>query len=146
MQEDGVELILTQFVDIHGAAKVKMVPVAHFDDVADDGAGFAGGSLDGMGQGPNSHDMAAKIDLDTYTPLPWRKSTARFAADLFVDGEPHPYCPRQNLKRVLRELNQQGYVFNVGIEPEHFLVTKTTAGRNSGIRPQFHRYPRQTLL
>ena len=53
MQEDGVELILTQFVDIHGAAKVKMVPVEHFDDVADDGAGFAGGSLDGMGQGPN---------------------------------------------------------------------------------------------
>ena len=42
MQEDGVELILTQFVDIHGSAKVKMVPVEHFDEVADDGAGFAG--------------------------------------------------------------------------------------------------------
>ena len=128
MQEDGVELILTQFVDIHGSAKVKMVPVEHFDDVADDGAGFAGGSLDGMGQGPNAHDMAAKIDLNTYTPLPWRRSTARFAADLFVDGEPHPYCPRQNLKRILKNLNQQGYVFNVGIEPEHFLVTKTAEG------------------
>ena len=129
MQEDGVELILTQFVDIHGAAKVKMVPVDHFDDVIDDGAGFAGASLDGMGQGPHSHDMAAKIDLDTYTPLPWRKGVARFAADLFVDGEPHPYCPRQNLKRVLDDLKKQGFVFNVGIEPEHFLVTKDAGGK-----------------
>ena len=128
MQEDGVELVLAQFVDIHGAAKVKMVPVAHLDDIIDDGAGFAGAALDGMGQGPHSHDMLARIDLDTYTPLPWRPGVARFASDLFVDGEPHPYCPRQNLKRVLGELRDKGYVFNVGIEPEHFLVTRQGDG------------------
>ena len=128
MQEDGVELVLAQFVDIHGAAKVKMVPVAHLDDIVDGGAGFAGAALDGMGQGPHSHDMLARIDLDTYTPLPWRPGVARFASDLFVDGEPHPYCPRQNLKRVLGELRDNGYVFNVGIEPEHFLVTRQGDG------------------
>ena len=128
MQEDGVELVLAQFVDIHGAAKVKMVPVAHLDDIIDDGAGFAGAALDGMGQGPHSHDMLARIDPGTYTPLPWRPGVARFASDLFVDGEPHPYCPRQNLKRVLGELRDEGYVFNVGIEPEHFLVTRNGDG------------------
>ena len=122
IQEDGIELVLVQFVDIHGAAKVKMVPVAHLDDVIDEGAGFAGAALDGMGQGPHSHDMLARIDVDTYSPLPWRQGVARFAADLFVDGEPHPYCPRQNLKRVLGQLEEEGYLFKVGIEPEHFLV------------------------
>ena len=65
MQEDKVEYILTQFIDIHGSAKVKMVPVSHFDDVIDTGAGFAGAALWGMGQGPPSHEMMARIDIDT---------------------------------------------------------------------------------
>ena len=128
MEEDGIEYLLTQFVDIHGAAKAKLVPVSHFDDVIDEGAGFAGGALHGMGQGPHSHDMLARIDLDSYTPLPWEDGIARFASDLFVDGEPHPYCPRQNLKRVLGDMRTQGYVFNVGIEPEHFLVSRDGDG------------------
>ena len=128
MTRDGINYILTQFVDIHGAAKVKLVPASSFDDVIDEGAGFAGGSLHGMGQGPNDHDMLARIDLDSYTRLPWDGETARFASDLFVDGEPHPYCPRQHMKKVLGELRDQGYVFNVGIEPEHFLVLKNDDG------------------
>ena len=128
MQEDNVEYLLTQFVDIHGSPKVKMVPVSHLDDVIDDGAGFAGAALPGMGQGPHSHDMLARIDLDTYTPVPWRDGVARFASDLYVDGEPHMFCPRQNLKRVLGRTRDDGYVFNVGIEPEHFLVTRNEDG------------------
>ena len=80
MTRDGIKYILTQFVDIHGAAKVKLVPASTFDNVVDDGAGFAGGSLHGMGQGPNAHDMAARIDIDSYTPLPLgpRHRTLRF--------------------------------------------------------------------
>ncbi len=128
MREDGIELVLVQFVDIHGAAKVKMVPAAHLDDVIDEGAGFAGAALDGMGQGPHSHDMLARIDAGTYTPLPWSPGVARFASDLYVDGEPHPHCPRQNMRRVLGELREEGYVFNVGMEPEHFLVTRGEDG------------------
>lgn len=125
---DGVKFILAQFVDVHGSAKVKMCPVESFDALVDEGAGFAGAALWGMGQGPHSHDMMARIDLDSYTPLPWQPGTARFAADLFVDGKPHPFCPRQNLKRVLRLAGEQGFTFNVGIEPEHFLVTKDEQG------------------
>ncbi|MGD9856054.1 MAG: type III glutamate--ammonia ligase [Planctomycetaceae bacterium] len=128
IREDGIEFVLAQFVDIHGAAKVKMVPAACLDDVIDVGAGFAGAAVWGVGQGPHSHDMLARIDLDSYTPLPWLPNTARFAADLFVDGESYPYCARTNLKRVLSELREEGYVFNAGMEPEHFLVTRREDG------------------
>ena len=128
MQEDKIEFILTQFVDIHGAPKVKMVPVTHFDDVLDVGAGFAGGAVWGMGQGPHSHDMLARIDLNSYTPLPWKQGVARFASDLYVDDEPYMNCPRLNLKRVLVTAQEGGYAFNVGIEPEHFLVTRQPDG------------------
>ncbi len=128
IQEDGIEYILVQFVDINGAPKVKMVPVSHFDDVIDDGAGFAGAALPGMGQGPHSHDMMARIDLDTYTPLPWADGIARFATDLHVDGQPFMNDSRVNLKRVLSDVRDAGYKFYVGIEPEHFLVTRNDDG------------------
>ena len=128
MQSDDVQYLLVQFVDLNGSAKVKMVPAAHLDDVIDDGAGFAGAALPGIGQGPHSHDMMARIDLDSYTLVPWTKGIARFASDLFVDGQPHMFCPRQNLKRILTQVRREGYIFNVGIEPEHYLVTKKIDG------------------
>jgi len=132
LAKDGVEFILAQFVDVHGSAKVKMVPASCLDDVIDDGAGFAGAAVWGVGQGPHSHDMLARIDLESYTPLPWMPNTARFAADLFVDGEAYAFCPRTNLKRVLDSVREKGYVFNVGMEPEHFLVTR---GEDGDIEP-----------
>ena len=128
MQDDGIRYLLTQFVDLNGSPKVKMVPVEHFEDVLDEGAGFGGAAVIGMGQGPHSHDMMARIDLDSYTPVPWDNELARFASDLFVDGEPHPYCPRQHFKSLLKDARAEGYVFNVGIEPEHFLVTRNDDG------------------
>ena len=128
MDSDGVEFILAQFVDIHGAAKVKMVPTSGFDDMIDSGAGFAGAAVWGSGQGPHSHDMMARIDLDSYSPLPWMPNTARFAADLFVDNESYPFCSRTNLKRILADVREKGYIFNVGMEPEHFLVTRREDG------------------
>ena len=100
-ENDGIAFLLIQFVDIHGAAKVKLVPASTLHAVAESGAGFAGGAVWGMGQGPHSHDMFARPDLNTYTPLPYEPGVARFASDLYVDGQPHPYCPRVQLKRVL---------------------------------------------
>jgi glutamine synthetase len=129
LQKDGIEYLLVQFVDLHGAPKVKMVPVECLDAVTDTGAGFAGGAVWGMGQNAASHDMMARIDLASYTPLPFKPGVARFAADLYVDEQPYPFCARVNLKRVLKELRDLGYAFNVGVEPEHFLVTRNADGR-----------------
>src|SRR5438552_6825438 len=106
-QDDGISYLMIQFVDIHGAAKVKLVPAKTLRSVAEVGAGFAGGAVWGMGQGPHSHDMFARADLATYTPLPYESGVARFAADLHVDDRPHPYCPRVNLKRVLDRARDQ---------------------------------------
>ncbi|MCH7873404.1 MAG: type III glutamate--ammonia ligase [Planctomycetes bacterium] len=128
LKQDGIEFLLVQFVDMTGAAKVKMVPVACYDNAIDEGAGFAGASILGLGQGPHAHDMMARIDPDSYTPIPWQPNAARFVGDLFVDGESYPHCSRTNLKRVLAETRTKGYVFEVGMEPEHFLVTRDDDG------------------
>ncbi len=129
LDADGIEFILAQFVDIHGAAKVKMCPSSTLRALVEEGAGFAGGAVWGMGQGPHSHDMLARVDLDSYTPLAWQPNTARFASDLYVDGKSFPHCPRTNLKRVLENLkSEHGLIANIGIEPEFFLVVRNPDG------------------
>lgn len=131
LKEQGIEFILAQFVDIHGAPKVKQVPVDCYDDVVDEGAGFAGAAVWGMGLGPHSPDLMARTDLDTYTQLPWQPNVAVACCDLFVDNQPWPYCPRNNLKRMLEKMAALGFTLNGGFEPEHFLVER---GEN-GIQP-----------
>lgn len=131
LKRDKVEFILAQFVDLYGSAKVKLVPVEHFGDLCVDGAGFAGAAVWGLGQGPHSHDMMAKPDLTSYTPILWKPGVARFACNIFVDDKPHPYCSRTRLQQVLQELQKEGYTLNVGMEPEHFLVRRDDMG---GIR------------
>jgi glutamine synthetase len=79
--------------------------------------------------------MQARADVASYTPLPYEPGIARFAADLHVDGQPHPYCPRVNLRRVLARARAQGYLFNLGIEPEFFLVAKCADGSIRGWDP-----------
>ena len=134
-EADGISYLLIQFVDIHGAAKVKLVPARTLPSMVESGAGFAGAAVWGAGQGPHSHDLNARVDLDTYTPLPYEPGIARFASDLYVDGEPHPFCPRVNLRRILERAKSLGFTFNVGIEPEFFLVTKNADGTISGWDP-----------
>ena len=93
MMEDHIDYLLVQFVDIHGSAKVKMVPAAYLEDVVTDGAGFAGAAVWGMGQGPHSHDMMGRADLDTYTPLPWEPGVARLASRYLCRWRAAPLLP-----------------------------------------------------
>ncbi len=128
LKAEKIDYIFAQFVDIHGSAKVKLVPSSTLEDIVESGAGFAGGAVWGMGQGAHSHDLMGRADLDSYTPLPWEPGFARIACDIYVDGKPHPYCPRGNLKRVLAKLAGMDLQFNVGIEPEFFLVKRNPDG------------------
>ncbi len=128
MKEDGIEFILAQFVDVNGSVKVKQVPLGCFNDIVDDGAGFAGAAVWGMGQGPHHHDLMARADVDTYRRLPWKPNVAVLTTNLYVDGKPHPYCPRGNLLRMSELFAAKGYVLNCGFEPEHFLVVRKADG------------------
>ncbi len=45
----GVHSVLAQFVDLHGVAKGKLVPLVKLQEWVDTGAGFAGPSIWGTG-------------------------------------------------------------------------------------------------
>ena len=128
LRKHGVRYVLAQFVDIHGAAKAKAVPVEHLDMVLGDGAGFAGFALWGFGMGPHGPDYMAIGQLDTLKPLPWMPGYARIVCDGHVQGKPYAYCSRVALKRQLDAIAAEGLTLYTGIEPEFMLLARAADG------------------
>jgi glutamine synthetase len=126
---DGVEFLFAQFVDMWAKPSAKLVPAGHVDDLFAEGAGFAGFAAGEIGQGPHSPDMAAMPDPASYTHVPWEPTLARFASDIYVEGESWPYCPRTILKREMGRARDKGYVFKIGMECEFFLVRQGENGK-----------------
>lgn len=126
LKSKRVQFVLSQFVDINGVPKAKMVPVSEFENLVTNGVGFAGFAVSTeMGQQPNQPDLITIPDLNTVTILPWRKNTAWFAANLYVEGKPWPYCTRTILKNYLQRVKKErGLSFKTGIEPEFYLVRR----------------------
>lgn len=129
--EKGVEYLFCSFVELTGAPKAKLVPVSHLEEFARDGAGFAGFACGDVGQGPHDPDICSVPDFRSLTILPWRKNIAWVTGNLHVAGEAWPLCPRTVLMRQLELARKQGYLVNVGIEPEFMLLKKSDSGEFS---------------
>jgi glutamine synthetase len=128
LKDNKVKYILAQFVDIHGAAKAKAVPVEHLDMILNEGAGFAGFALWGFGMGPHGPDYMAVGDPSTLSVIPWMPGFARMACYGHVNGTPYQYCSRVVLKRQLDALAKRGLTMYTGIEPEFMLLKRTGDG------------------
>lgn len=128
LKDNAVRYVLAQFVDIHGVAKTKSVPVAHFEDILTGGAGFAGFATWGLGMAPHSPDYMAIGDLSTLSLVPWQPGYARIVCDGRVRGQAYPYDTRHVLKQQLAAASKLGYTVNVGTEPEFMFLKKNPDG------------------
>ena len=128
VREKGIEFFLCSFVEMSGAPKAKLVPATHLEEMAREGAGFAGFAAGEIGQGPHDPDMMSVPDFRSLTVLPWRKSVAWVAGDVHVDGKEWPYAPRNILRRQIEKAAQKGYVLNVGVEAEVMLLRRDERG------------------
>jgi glutamine synthetase len=127
-EERGVEFYFVQFVDMYARPSAKLVPAQNLASLVGEGAGFAGFAAGEIGQLPSDPDIAAMPDLRSYTPVPWEPTLARFACDIYVEGEEWPYDPRTILRRQLEKARQKGYEFKFGVELEYFLVQQSNGG------------------
>src|ERR671918_1229821 len=118
-EERGVEFYFAQFVDMYARPSAKLVPAASLGDLVSDGAGFAGFAAGEIGQVPSDPDIAAIPDLRSFTPVPWQSNLARFACDIYVEGEEWPYDPRTILRRQLAKARELGIEFMMGLELEY---------------------------
>ncbi|MFZ2629676.1 MAG: type III glutamate--ammonia ligase [Rugosibacter sp.] len=129
LADNGIKYVLAQFVDIHGAAKAKSVPVDHFEEILTTGAGFAGFAIWGMGIEPHGPDYMAVGDLDTLSLVPWQPGYARIVCDGHVNKKPWEIDTRVVLKNQLKRLKTKGLTFYTGLEPEFSLLKKTADGQ-----------------
>lgn len=129
IDQHGIKYVLAQFVDIHGSAKTKSVPVSGLEAVAEDGAGFAGFALWGMGMEPHGPDFMAVGDLSTLTPVPWQPGYGRVLCVGHVNGKPHPYDTRYVCMQQVERLTQRGWTLNTGLEPEFSLFRRGGEGK-----------------
>jgi glutamine synthetase len=127
-EEHKTRFVLAQFVDIHGAAKAKAVPIEHLEMVLTDGAGFAGFALWGFGMGPEGPDYMAVGDLSTLQDIPWMPGYARIICNGVVNKKPYAYCSRVTLQAQIKRLAERGLTMYTGIEPEFMLLARRADG------------------
>ena len=128
LASEGISYVLAQFVDIHGVAKAKAVPVAHLPTVLDEGAGFAGFAIWGVGIKPHGPDFLARGDLSTLSPMPWQPGFARIVCEGHVHGSPWPFDSRIVLRKQVARLAERGWRMDTGLEPEFSLLRRDANG------------------
>jgi glutamine synthetase len=115
--------LLSSYVDIHGIPKAKVNPVECLEKMAEGSELFTVGAMEGMGLvGPQEDECAAVPDLDTATVCPWDKRFAYFFGDLYYHGAPYANDSRQILKRQIERAASMGLKFNLGVEPEFYVL------------------------
>ena len=140
IEAESIQYVYFQQVSITGRVMGKGVVSTFFAQVAEKGYQLVYGATanlftDRYGQyigfGPEESELAAVADLDTFAVLPWDPRVARVYCDCYdtETGELLDADPRQNLKRVAHEFEQElGYQFLIGIEPEMMWLKRPEAG------------------
>lgn len=130
LQAQGVHSVFAQFTDVLGAARGKLVPLAHVQSLIDEGAGFSGPSIWGTGlprTGPRS-EYFGRIVPESLQALPWWPGVARAVCNGYSNGQALSTCSRQTLARVIQDvLTSRQWTAWVGIEPEFFVFQSETS-------------------
>ncbi|MGH1542646.1 MAG: glutamine synthetase family protein [Arenicella sp.] len=131
LEEKGVKYILSNWVDLFGIPKTKPVPIADFEALCmGKGPQFAVHSISFVPElTPADSDQVPIPDLDTLVICPWDETCAWMMADLWWEDKPYNLCPRQTLKRTIKEAADQGYTGYAGIEPEFIAMRFDDSGK-----------------
>lgn len=121
-KEKGVKYFMVSYTDLFGAQRAKLVPMQAINDMAVDGAGFAGFAtwLDLTAAHP---DMMAVPDASSAIQLPWKKEVAWLASNCVMENQPVKQAPRNVLRTLVDEAAKEGLRVKTGVEPEFFLLT-----------------------
>ena len=128
LKAKGVKYCMGSYVDIHGIAKAKIVPIDHLPQMARGSERYTGYALDGLGQSPSDDELVSVPDLHHIVQLPWQPEIAWMPADNGFQGQPYALNTRVALKKQLAEAAKMGFGMNLGIECEIFLLKQQADG------------------
>ncbi|MBX2840086.1 MAG: type III glutamate--ammonia ligase [Gammaproteobacteria bacterium] len=121
-RDNKVRFFLFNFTDIFGTQRAKLVPAEAVSGMQKSGAGFAG-FASWLDMTPAHPDMMVMPDADSVIQLPWKPEVAWIAGDPWMDGEPVAQAPRNVLKTLMAQANEQGLLMKSGVEPEFHLIS-----------------------
>lgn len=125
----GVKYVFGFYVDIHGVPKSKCVPIGSLKSMAAGSELYTVGALEGMGAlGPHEDECAGIPDLDRLTILPWKPEFAIVPTELHLDDSHYGQDSRNFLRKQVQAAADMGFIANVGIEPEFYVVRETDKG------------------
>ena len=130
IKDKDISFVQYWFTDVLGVLKSFAITPSELEEGLTEGMGFDGSSIEGFARIHES-DMIAKPDPVTFQLVPWRsgdRPVARMFCDILnPDGTPYEGDPRYVLKRLLKEVAEDGYTFYVGPELEYFYFKDNTA-------------------
>lgn len=138
LRDQQIHTIRVSLHDNSNIQRARYIPTRHFlDSVLQDNVSFPSVlySMDtsatiqpkaGDGFAGGYPSWVLRPDLSTFAILPYNRGMARVIADLYdADGSPIPTSPRHVLRRVLQELEQEGYRVRGAFEYEFYVFTQT---------------------
>jgi glutamine synthetase len=129
LRDQGVKYVFGFYVDVHGVPKSKCVPLESLPAMASGSELYTVGALEGMGElGPHEDECEGRPDLDRLVVLPWNKRFAVAPTELHLHDRPYEQDSRNVLIRQVAAARELGFVANVGIEPEFYVIRKTDDG------------------
>ena len=121
-KDKGVKYFMISYTDLFGGQRAKLVPTQAINDMAVEGAGFAGFAT-WLDLTPAHPDLMAVPDPSSVIQLPWKKDVAWVAARATMEGKLVDQAPRNVLERLIAEAAAEGLRVKTGVEPEFFLLT-----------------------
>jgi len=128
IKKEKVDFVNLLFTDIIGEPKTVTIPASAMKSALKHGIWFDGSSIEGFARIYES-DMLLKLDISTFSILPWTEENGRFAqiiCDVYLpDEKPFMGDPRGVLKRTVEMARKMGYEYQVGPEIEFFLFERS---------------------
>ena len=136
---EGVRRVKIGFTDIDGVMRGKYLSLDKFASIADGTSGFCdcvfGWDVDDQLYDNASYtgwhtafpDATYRIDLSSERRLADEQNIPLFLADFVGEGEYHPICPRNQLKRMIDRARSAGFASRMAFEYEFFVFKETPA-------------------
>ncbi|BDR60713.1 type I glutamate--ammonia ligase [Lactobacillus xylocopicola] len=132
--ENDVRFLRLTFTDINGTLKAVEVPNSQLEKVLSNDIRFDGSSIDGFVRLEES-DMVLYPDFSTWAVLPWTDNQGGKIGCLIcsvhmTDGTEFDGDPRNNLQRIIRQMNDMSFsAFDIGFEAEFHLLKLDENGK-----------------
>ena len=107
-KERGVKYFMISYTDLFGGQRAKLVPTQAINDMAIDGAGFAGFAT-WLDLTPAHPDMMAVPDVHSAIQMPWKPEVAWLASNCVMEGNPVAQAPRNVLSKLIAEAADEGF-------------------------------------